>query len=286
MTASATIAAPSRASIGRTGLAALLALALPAGSGCMALSPQLPPTQMAELEQVEDREQREQLYAQNTIYRHKQAQGMRYTKGTSPKAEKRSWQSLDVILRSDANASEALPYKKLRLARLFTALGIAASVVMVAGIAASAREGLDLQRLDGTGGVLLGGGLATAAFGITAGILYSRARKDYDRAVDIYNDSLGVRLGLYTAEGKYIPPRGTLVDKDGFILLEQNEVQADEVGPQPEPAPQDPAAPELPASDTPASAPDAAPEATTPATPASPAPAAVTPTGLDLRMRH
>ena len=68
---------------------------------------------------------------------------MRYTKGTSERSEKRSWQSLDVVLRSDAAASEALPYRKLRLARLFTALGIVSSVVAVAGIAASAREGLD-----------------------------------------------------------------------------------------------------------------------------------------------
>ncbi len=206
----------------------------------MALSPQLAPTDFAALEQIDDRDEREKAYAESAIYRHQLAQGVRYTKGTNPNAEKRSWQSLDAILRSDASASEALPARKLRIARLFTALGIAASIVTIAGISASAREGLDLKGLDGTGGLLLGGGLATLASGITAGIIYSRARKDYDRAVDIYNDSLGVRLGLYTPDGRYIAPRGALVDKDGYIILDQPEDPGDtkpaaEHGPTPPP---------------------------------------------------
>lgn len=231
-----------------------------AATGCMALTPQLSPTDFASAERVADRDAREKLYAESTIYRHDLPQGTRYTKGTNVSAEKRSWQSLDAILRSDAASFEALPHRKLRLARLFTALGIATSLVTVAGIAASAREGLDLQRLDGTGGILLGGGLATVAFGITAGVFFTKARKGYDRAVDVYNDSLGVRLGLYTPDGKYIPPRGALVDKDGYILLDEPERAADGpvapavedapapiTGPEPGPAEPAPAEPPVPA---------------------------------------
>lgn len=263
-----------------------MALALVA-SGCMALTPQLAPTDFASAERVADRDAREKLYAESAIYRHDLPQGTRYTKGTSVSAEKRSWQSLDAILRSDAAAYEALPQRKLRLARLFTALGLATSLVTVAGIAASAREGLDLQRLDGTGGILLGGGLATVAFGITAGLFFTRARKGYDRAVDVYNDSLGVRLGLYTPDGKYIPPRGALVDKDGYILLDEPERAAEEpaepdpvVGPEPpgdlappEPAPPDPAPPAGPV--------EAQPELPPPLPPATPPGA----TALRLQMR-
>lgn len=223
-----------------------------AGTGCMALTPQLSPTDFASLERVEDRDAREKAFAESAIYRHDLPQGTRYTKGTNVAAEKRSWQSLDAILRSDAAAFEALPHRKLRLARLFTALGVATSLVTVAGIAASAREGLDLQRLDGTGGILLGGGLASVALGITAGVLFTRSRKDYDRAVDIYNDSLGVRLGLYTADGKYIPPRGALVDKDGYILLDDAER-----GDEPAPNTDVPAADAPPADAPPADAPPA-----------------------------
>ncbi|HET6585295.1 MAG TPA: hypothetical protein VFG69_17675 [Nannocystaceae bacterium] len=229
----------------------------------MALSPQLPPTDYAALEQVDDRAERERLYAESAIVRHREPQGIRYTKGTNPDAEKRSWQSLDVVLRSDMNSSAALPVKKLRAARILTALAIAASIVTVGGIAASAREGLDLKHLNGTGGVLLGGGLATVAFGIAAGIVYSRARRDYDRAVDIYNDSLGVRLGIYAPDGKYIPPRGVLVDEEGYIILDEPERAI--TGPR-----EQPAAPKVetpPAETPPAETPPAtAPPATTPPT--------------------
>lgn len=252
--------------------------------GCMGLSPQLAPTDYAQLEAVESRDDvngepgRETLYAENMIYRHQLPQGVRYTKGTNPYAEKRSWQSLDAVLRSDANSSAALPYRKLRLARVFTALTVIATIAGVAGIAASAREGLDLRHLDGTGGILLGGGLAAVAFGITSGVLYSRARKDYDRAVDIYNDSLGVRLGLYDGKGKFIAPRGALIDKDGFIILDQPESAAEAPA---EEAPAE-AAPSAPAAE-----PEAEPApATDPAAPApeTPAPEPTAP-ALSLRMR-
>lgn len=219
-------------------------------SGCMALTPQLKPTDFAAIEQVEDRETREQLYAENAIYKHAEPQGTRYTKGTKAGLEKRSWQSLDVILRSDMNASAALPKRELRLARLFTALTVVAGIVTVAGVAASAREGLNLGDLNGTGGLLLGGGLATAAFGITAGVFYGKTKKGYERAVDVYNDSLGVRLGVMTPKGEYIPPRGTIVDEEGYIVL-------DEAGgePEPEAEPKPEAAPAAPLEDLGASEP-------------------------------
>jgi hypothetical protein len=287
--------------------ATALTLVVPvASAGCMSLSPQLPPTDYAALEQVEDRSERERLYAENTITRHRQPQGMRYTKGTDPDAQERSWQSLDVVLRSDENSSAALPVKKLRAARILTALAVAGSIVMVAGIAASAREGLDLDELNGAGGMLLGGGLATAAFGIAAGVVYSRARKDYDKAVDIYNDSLGVRLGIYDAQGKYIPPRGVLVDEEGYIILDEPERGV--TGPKPEtpataPAETTPPVEATPPAETPpvvtppvetpppveiapppgsASPPATSPEPLAPQRPRAPA---SPPSGLSLRMR-
>lgn len=202
-------------------LAALLATAT--GGGCMAITPQLPPTDYAALEQVADRGEREQLYQDNAIAVHDQPQGLRYTKGTDPQAQKRSWQSLDVVLRSDASSAAALPKRSLRLSRLFTALTIACGILTVAGVAASAREGLDLQDINGTGAVLLAGGLATVGFGITAGVFYGRTKQGYQKAVALYNDSLAVRLGINTASGEYIPPKGVLVDEDGFVVLDERE---------------------------------------------------------------
>ncbi len=209
----------------------------------MALTPQLQPTDFAALEQVEDRETRERLYAENAIYEHDEPQGKRYTKGTRVGQEKRSWQSLDAILRSDMYASAALPKRELRLSRLFTALTVAAGIVTVAGVSASAREGLNLGDLNGTGALLLGGGLATAAFGIAAGVFYGKTKKGYERAVDIYNDSLGVRLGVMTPAGEYIPPAGTIVDEEGYIVLDDAEI-ALQPGPQEETGPARPPKPQ------------------------------------------
>ena len=197
--------------------------AITVAGGCMSLSPQLRPTDFETLETYRDRDQREQAYADNAIYVHEEPQGTRYTKGTSVRATKRSWQSLDAILRSDASASAALPKREMRISRVFTALTVVAGILTVAGTAASAREGLDLQNLNGTGGLLLGSGLAAVGFGITAGVFYGKTKKGYERAVDIYNDSLAVRLGLNTPSGDYIPPEGVLVDKDGFIVLDERE---------------------------------------------------------------
>jgi hypothetical protein len=220
--------------------ASALVAAFGLASGCVALSPQLGPTDFAALERVHDREEREALYAENAIYRHSLPQGTRYTKGTSRNSERRSWQSLDAILRSDRNASNALPNKQLRRARIFTALTITSLLVAVAGTAASAREGLDFSEMTGTGAILLGGGLASVGFAISAGVFYGKTKKGYEKAVDVYNDSLGMRLGLYTPQGEYIPPRGALVDKDGFILLEEPEAA---LASEPEPPAEDEAAP-------------------------------------------
>lgn len=251
------------------------------GSGCMALTPQLPPTDFASVEQVQSRSEREQLYVDNAIYEHDEPQGVRYTKGTDPRATKRSWQSLDALIRSDATASAALPVKQLRRSRLFTALTLASGILTVAGTAASAREGLDLKELNGTGGMLLAGGLATIAFGITAGIFYGKTRKGYERAIDIYNDSLALRLGLNDAQGRYIPPAGVLVDSKGNVVLDERErgvgeepdgdsSGGDAGGPAPE-LPSDTVGPaEPPAADAPAPAPSEPPADT--AAPAEPAP--------------
>lgn len=223
------------------GLALLTALTV--ASGCMSLAPQLRPTDFEELETVSDRSVREQAYVDNAIYRHDEPQGTRYTKGTSVMATKRSWQSLDAILRSDASASAALPKREMRISRLFTALTVVAGILTVAGTAASAREGLDLQKLNGTGAVLLAGGIATVGFGITSGVFYGKTKKGYERAVDVYNDSLAVRLGLNRPSGEYIPPQGVIVDKEGYIVLDEREraLLGDDEAPAAAPAEETPA---------------------------------------------
>lgn len=252
--------------------ACALLSAMTVAGGCTSLSPQLRPTDFEELETVSDRSEREQAYADNAIYRHDEPQGMRYTKGTSDRATKRSWQSLDVILRSDASASAALPTRELRISRVLTALTVVAGILTVAGTAASAREGLDLQRLNGTGGLLLGGGLAAVGFGITAGVFYGKTKKGYARAVDVYNDSLSVRLGLNTPSGEYIPPEGVIVDNEGYIVLDERErgLGASEPEPEPPPAAVTPAPTVEPAGEPP-------PAAVTPEPAGEPPPAAVTP---------
>jgi hypothetical protein len=211
----------------------LIGLAL---AGCMSITPQLHPTDVAALEQLEAREDREAAYEDNYILRETDARGVRYVKGQRVGARSRSWQSLDAVLRSDRNSAAALPDRPLRVARVLTGLLAASAIVTVGGIAASAREGLDLSRLSGTSAILLGGGVLTMGFGIGTGIAYGRAKKGYDRAVDVYNDSLGLRLGLYDAEGQYRPPPGVLVDEEGFIILDQRELLIpDTYAPQPGP---------------------------------------------------
>ncbi len=227
--------------------------------GCMTLAPQLPPTDFEQLEQVDDRQERETQYAEQQIYKQELPQGTRYTKGTDTTATPRSWQSLDVVLRSDANAAAALPTRQMRRSRLFAALTVAAGILTIAGAAASAREGLNLGDIDPAGGVLLGGGLATVGFAITSGVFYGKSRRGYEQAVDVYNDSLGMRLGLLDGKGNYIPPSGALVDEDGNVILDPGDVATPPVraplpvvtpaptlepAPEPEPEPEPEPAPE------------------------------------------
>lgn len=204
-------------------------------SGCMGLTPQLHPTDIEALEQLEDRDAREQAYEDNAIVHKADARGVRYTKGNELGARPRGWQSLDLILRSDRNSAAALPEKKIRAARVLTGFVIASTIVLVGGIASSAREGLELSRLSGTSAVLLGGGIATLAFGIATGVVFNQAKSGYEDAINLYNDSLALRLGIADAEGAYRPPPGVLVDEEGFIILDQQELSTPEFRPKPPP---------------------------------------------------
>lgn len=195
-------------------------------SGCMGLTPQLHPTDIAALEQIEDRDAREQAYIDNAIVISSDARGVRYTKGYRVGARPRSWQSLDLILRSDRNSAAALPENKIRAARVLTGFMIASALVVVGGIASSAREGLDLSRPTGTSAILIGGAASSLAFGIATGVVWGQARRGYENAVNVYNDSLALRLGISDANGEYRPPPGVLVDEEGFIILDQRELSS------------------------------------------------------------
>lgn len=214
--------------------------------GCMSLTPQLHPTDIAALEEIDDREAREQAYIDNSIVIIDDARGVRYTKGHRVGARPRNWQSLDLILRSDRNSAAALPEKKIRAARVLTGFMVASALVVVGGIASSAREGLDLSRPTGTSAILIGGAASTLAFGIATGVVWGQARRGYESAVPVYNDSLALRLGISDAEGNYRPPEGVLVDEEGFIILDQRELSVPQmrrpaVEPeQPEPLPIEP----------------------------------------------
>jgi hypothetical protein len=211
----------------------------------MSLTPQLHPTDIAALEQLEDRDAREQAYIDNAITRTSDLRGTRYTKGQRVGARPRSWQSLDLVLRSDRNSAAALPENKVRAARVLTGFMIASALVVVGGIASSAREGLDLSRPTGTSAILIGGAISSLAFGVATGIVWGQARRGYERAVNVYNDSLALRLGISDANGEYRPPEGVLVDEEGFIILDQRELSVPELRPQP-PAPIGPGGPEVP----------------------------------------
>lgn len=257
------------------------------GSGCMALAPQLPPTDFEAVEATESRRDREQMYAEQQIYKHEKPQGMRYSKGAGNDQpdQLRSWQSLDAVLRSDAHSAAALPTRQLRRSRLFAALTVAAGILTVAGAAASAREGLNLGDLDAAGGVLLGGGLASVGFAITSGVFYGKSRAGYEQAVDVYNDSLGMRLGILDGAGQYIPPRGAVVDADGNVVLDPGATRkpAEVASPaEPEPVPSPAPVQPDPAPEPEAAAPvvtEPAADAVEPAeaTPEPEAPAAATP---------
>jgi|GEM_PF-2132016 len=226
----------------------------------MTLTPQLEPTDLARIERIEARADRDAAFRDNSLYRHEEPQGTRYTKGNADATPKRSWQSLDAVLRSDANSSEALPVKQLRRSRVFTGLAIASSVLFVAGVAATARDGFSFREVTPGNGILLGGALGSVAFAVVAGILFRRASKGYDRAVDVYNDSLGLRLGVMTPAGNYKPAADVEVDAEGFVVTEERGGPV--YGPAPAPTP----------------APTPAPAATTPAPMRSEPPSATPPT--------
>lgn len=221
----------------------------------MSLTPQLPPTDFAKLEAIEDRGEREKALKENWIFRHEEPQGTRYTKGLHPQSTKRSWQSLDAVLRSNAASAEALPYKELRRSRIFAALTAVTGFLFIASGAATAREGFDFRKMNGANAVMLTSVLATVAFAITAGMFFRKAEKGYKDAVNIYNDSLGLRLGLLDANGDYIPGPDVAVDEEGYILTEDATtrvegpvpappVQSGTPAPQPAPAPQTGAQPQ------------------------------------------
>jgi hypothetical protein len=214
----------SRATLKSAALAVVMS-----ASGCMGLTPQLHPTDIAALEQLEDRDAREQAYIDNAIIQTSDARGVRYTKGYRVGARPRSWQSLDLILRSDRNSAAALPENKIRAARVLTGFMIASALVVVGGIASSAREGLDLSRPTGTSAILIGGAASSLAFGIATGVVWGQARRGYENAVNVYNDSLALRLGISNANGEYRPPEGVLVDEEGFIILDQRELSSPEM---------------------------------------------------------
>lgn len=201
----------------------------------MSLTPQLQPTDFARLETIKDRAEREKALKENWVFRHEEPQGTRYTKGLHPQSTKRSWQSLDAILRSNAASAEALPYKELRRSRIFAALAAVTGTLFIASGAATAREGFDFQRMNGANVTMLSSVLATVAFAVTSGIFFRRAEKGYKKAVDIYNDSLGLRLGLLTPQGDYIPPADAAVDAEGYILTEDGQTRVE--GPVAPPAP-------------------------------------------------
>lgn len=203
-----------------------LACTMVVNAGCLGLTPQLRPADVAELEHLEDRESREAAYERERIRAEFDPRGKRFYKGTDPNAPRRNWQSLDATLRSDRNSAAALPYKKLRTSRILAGISLVGGLVMVAGAAATAREALNLGRVTGPSLVLLGGASVSLGFGIGAGVTFGQARKGYEDAVDVYNDSLGLRLGLYDENGVYLPPPGTVLDEDGFMILKDDVVAA------------------------------------------------------------
>lgn len=246
----------------------------------MSLTPQLHPTDVAALEQIEDYGERNQAYNDNAIYRQTDARGVRYVKGTRLGARPRSWQSLDLILRSDRSSAAALPEKKIRAARVLTGFVIASGVVLLGGIAASAREGLDLSRINGTSAILLGGGVATVAFGIATGVVWGQAKAGYENAVNVYNDSLALRLGIADADGNFRPPPGVLVDEEGFIILDQKELSVPGLqGPPPRPPEPEPPPPPDPITPQPLEGPEPLKAPETPEPAAAPAPEPGAPTG-------
>jgi hypothetical protein len=158
-------------------------------------------------------------------------------------------------------------------------MAVLSSILFVAGGAASAREGFDFQQPNAANGVMIAGALMSVAFAIAAGITYNKSRKGYEHAVEIYNDSLGLRLGVLHASGSYRPADDVVVDEEGFVLVEDTRVlrgaaasPSQGPGPAAQPAPAPAPAPQPVA---PAPAPTPQPVAPAPAPTPQPAPAPV-----------
>lgn len=218
MRASATTSPPRRRS-STPWTASLLAGVIAVAPGCIGFNAQLPPADLGALEKLETREAREAAYEEERIRVEFDPRGKRFYKGDDPDTPKRGWQSLDATLRSEATSASALPEKQIRASKVLAGVALASGLVMVAGAAATAREALNLGRVTGPAAILLAGAGVSLSFGIAAGVVYGKARKGYENAVDVYNDALGLRLGLLDENGQYIPPPGTLLNEDGFIIL-------------------------------------------------------------------
>ena len=201
--------------VGRTVLIGGMALSF----GCTSLVSQIPPSNLAELERLESRESRETAFTENRIVVHNRINGLRYTKGDDLNTPESDWQSLDLVLRSDRVSAAAIPNNSRKNANIMIGMAAVGGLAMTTGIAATAGQGLDTTRMTPPGAMLLGGALVAVAFSVAAGVLYGKMRKDYQRAVDVYNASLSMRLGLATSGGEYRPPGEVLVDPDGFVVL-------------------------------------------------------------------
>ena len=183
----------------------LCGLALVCSTACTSVSPQLAPTDYRQLEQLEALEERQRAYAENAIYPVQSARGLRFVKGTSPYADARDWKGLDLILRSDARSAAMLPVRPFLWSRILLAFALSSGAVAVTGLLASERTGFDSGNMNGPAFMLVGGGVGAFAFGLASGMVFQQAKYEYHRAVDVYNDSLGLRLGLLGPDGRYDP---------------------------------------------------------------------------------
>jgi hypothetical protein len=188
-------------------------------AGCTSLSPQLPPPDFAARERLETRADREAAYREHELQVRNELVGTRYTIGTTPNQIPRGWTSLERVLQSNADSAAAIPEKKRRRARILTVLSAISGFTFVAGVGASAAEGFQIGKATPGNVIMLSSSVATLAFALSAGLVWNSIRDDYERAAEVYNRSLGLRLGIYDAEGRYLPPAGSLIEPDGSIVM-------------------------------------------------------------------
>ena len=174
----------------------LLMLAV-ATTRCMLTSPQIRPSNLADLERLQSRQDRELAYNEHSIYPTTDARGTRYVKGTSDDTVSTDWKGLDLVLRSDAHAAAVLPERTLIASRVLALLALTSGLVAFAGVSASANSGINLSaKISGPAVLLVSGGIMTFGFGLGSGICLGKARHGYRQAVTVYNRSLARRLGL------------------------------------------------------------------------------------------